>query len=201
MTVNPFHLAQNSLPLDKPTGIVEWYEWWALVLFVGHVIIQLTLALRVIMRRRSVGESLAWIMVIFVFPVVGPLGYLLFGELRLGRRRAQRYESLFEPIRQWLKTLPKRHQVDWAQTQGDCEPLANLAERSLQTPALRGNDVELIDEWNDVFSRMIADIDAAQRTCHLEEVGQMKSQKHSFVQRLGVCAVACCSMRWVVVHS
>ena len=64
-------------------------QWWTTILVVGHVTLQLALALRVIMRRRSVGESLSWIMVIFVFPVAGVIAYLLVGELRLGYRRAR----------------------------------------------------------------------------------------------------------------
>ena len=51
-------------------------QHWATYLALGlHLALQFTLAFRVVMRRRSVGESLAWILVIFVFPVVGPVAY------------------------------------------------------------------------------------------------------------------------------
>ena len=120
------------------------------------------------MRRRSVGESLAWILVIFVFPLIGPLVYLIMGELRLGSRRAKRFVELFPPIGAWLKELDQRFQVDWNQVGAEWEPLARLARLSIGLPTLPGNQLELIGDWQDVFRRLVDDIDAAESTCHLE---------------------------------
>ncbi len=143
-------------------------HWTTTLLVILHVIIQIGLAVRIILQRRAVGESLAWIMVVFVFPVVGPLFYLLVGELRLGRRREGRFVDLFQPIRQWQKDLAQRDLVNWSQQEQSYEQLSLLAERSIGLPALPGNHLELIGDWRDVFRRLIADIDAAQSTCHLE---------------------------------
>ncbi len=143
-------------------------HWTAYVLFGLHVALQFGLAFRVIMRRRSVGESLAWILVIFVFPLVGPLVYLLMGELRLGSRRAKRFIELFPPISAWLEELDKRFRVDWNQVGEECQPLARLARLSLGLPTLPGNRVELIGDWQAVFRRLLEDIDSAEKTCHLE---------------------------------
>ena len=143
--------------------------YWLTTLVVAiHLAIQLALAVRIVMQRRAVGESLAWIMVVFIFPVVGPLVYLMVGELRLGRRRARRFVELFPPIQRWLEELPRRRRVDWQRHELHGEPLSRLAERSLGLPALPDNALELLDDWQAVFRRLIVDIDNAQRTCHME---------------------------------
>ncbi|HAH02452.1 MAG TPA: cardiolipin synthase A, partial [Vibrio sp.] len=41
---------------------------------------------RVVLKRRSVSVSLAWLMVIYIIPIVGVACYFLFGELNLGRK-------------------------------------------------------------------------------------------------------------------
>jgi cardiolipin synthase len=133
-----------------------------------HIVIQAVLSFRVVMQRRMTGETLAWIMVIWVFPVIGPLFYLLFGELRLGKRRARRFAELYPPIQKWLAELPQRSTVNWARLDPEFEPLSQMAERTVGVPAVRGNLVELIDQWQGVFDRMLDDINAAERTCHLE---------------------------------
>lgn len=143
-------------------------HWSAYVVFAIHFVIQVALALRVIMRRRPVGETLAWVLVVFVFPFVGPLVYLLLGELRLGQRRARRFERLFLPIRDWLERLEDRFEDDPLQLSTACEQLAQLAERTLRIPCLPGNQLELVGNWKQVFCRLVTDIDAAQSTCHLE---------------------------------
>ena len=139
----------------------SWAYW-------AHLIVQVVLAFRVVMQRRLTGETLAWIMVIWVFPVIGPLFYLLFGELRLGKRRARRFTELYPPIRTWLAEIPQRSLVDWSRLDPEFESLSQMAERTVGVPSLRGNAVVLISDWQEVFDRLIADINAAQSSCHLE---------------------------------
>ncbi|HEX6961024.1 MAG TPA: cardiolipin synthase [Lacipirellula sp.] len=139
----------------------SWAYW-------GHIVLQAVLSFRVVMQRRLTGETLAWIMVVWVFPVIGPLFYLLFGELRLGKRRARRFTELYPPIRRWLAEIPKRSMVDWSRLDPEFEALSEMGERTVGVPALRGNLVNLISDWHEVFDRMIADIIAAESSCHLE---------------------------------
>jgi cardiolipin synthase A/B len=146
----------------------EWVALYWTTAYWAHLALQIGLSFRVVAQRRLTGETLAWIMVVFVFPVVGPAMYLLFGELRLGKRRARRFSELYPPIRKWLAEIPKRSQVDWSRLEPAFEPLSQLCEQTMGVPALRGNLVELIGDWQESFDRIIADINAAERSCHLE---------------------------------
>jgi len=166
--VTPTWTEDAAALLADATNWPDQLHWTAYLAIALHVAVQIVLCLRVIMRRLSVGESLAWILIIFGFPILGPSIYLLMGELRLGRRRAHRFIELFPPIEQWLEELPSRRQVDWTRLGVECEPLSKLAQRSLGMPTLPGNQLELIDQWQNVFQRLIEDIDAATCTCHLE---------------------------------
>ncbi|MBA3485368.1 MAG: cardiolipin synthase [Pirellulales bacterium] len=145
--------------ITHPLGY--WFFW-------AHLIVQLVLSFRVVMQRRQTGETLAWIMVIWVFPVIGPLFYLIFGELRLGKRRAKRFTEMYPPIRKWLAEIPQRSLVDWSRLDPDFESLSEMGERTIGVPSLRGNAVVLISDWHEVFDRIIADINAAQTSCHFE---------------------------------
>jgi cardiolipin synthase A/B len=143
-------------------------HWGAVVALLLHFAIQIVIMIRVVMLKRSPGETMAWILVVFVMPIFGPLLYLTFGELRLGRRRAQRYADLTQPVKNWLAAIPERSLVEWSRLDGDFEQMAELCERNAGVPAMRGNSVELIDEWRHVFDQLLSDIDDAKSTCHLE---------------------------------
>ncbi len=145
---------------------IHWTLYVLLALI--HLAVQIMLALRVVMRRRPVGETLAWVLIIFGFPLVGPASYLILGELKLGQRRVQRSEKLLAPIRIWLANLENRFERDSLRLSTEHEQLAQLGQRTLELPALPGNQIQLIGNWEDVFRHLIADIDAAQSTCHLE---------------------------------
>ena len=68
------------------------HAWTTTLIFAADLVIRLGLSVRVIMRRLPVGVSLAWLFIVLEFPFVGVALYLLFGEVRLGHRRARRAE-------------------------------------------------------------------------------------------------------------
>jgi cardiolipin synthase A/B len=130
--------------------------------------LQVAIGIRVIMQRRPTGETLAWIMVVFSMPILGPLLYLILGELRLGRRRAGRFTELAKPLMSWLRDIRQRSLVDWNSLEADYKPLAEMCERTIGVPALAGNRVDLLEDWEHIFARLLADIEAATSTIHLE---------------------------------
>jgi cardiolipin synthase len=133
--------------------------------FLAHASIILGLGLRIISRRLSVGTSLAWLTLIIVAPLLGGLLYLLIGENRLGRTRAERAEELrarFDPFARV--------------GEGDAAPAGDRAEAPIQRlvrntggyPALAGNSLELFSDAESILRAIIRDVDGARSTCHLE---------------------------------
>ena len=145
----------------------QHFTWVTALILVIDLLIRGGLSIRVIMRRRPVGVTMAWLSVVLVFPFLGAVLYLLFGELRLGNRRAEWATKIHQPFVDWIKDQHNHYSVDWSGRKDVCEPLARLAEVSVGIPAVPDNDVELIDNWNGVFDAMLADIDAAKRTVHM----------------------------------
>jgi cardiolipin synthase A/B len=142
--------------------------WWTVAVLVADLLIRLGLGVRVIMRRVSVGVSLAWLLVLLMFPVAGAFAYLLIGELRLGQRRAARAAQIHRAFQDWLSELKSRADVDWSVHRPACEALARLTETSIGIPPMPGNHVELLPDWETILRLLLRDIDAAKRTCHLE---------------------------------
>ena len=140
--------------------------WITVLVLLADLLIRLGLSVRVIMRKLPVGTTMAWLPVVALVPVAGAIIYLTFGELRLGRQRAERAARLHGPYQDWLGSLRQRATVDWSALADNSRALANTAEAAIGIPALPGNQIELIDTWQYVFDQVIRDIDSAKRTCH-----------------------------------
>ncbi len=148
--------------------VIESLIPWAPLLLLIDLLLILGLSLRVIMRRLPVGVTFAWLFLVVVFPLGGIVLYLLFGELRLGYRRGQRAARLHAPFAAWLEQLGRRYQVVFDPSQDQAEALSRVAFNSTRIPPLPDTHLELLIETDAIFERLIADIDAAQRSCHLE---------------------------------
>jgi cardiolipin synthase len=142
-------------------------SWISTAILVAHWSIVVGLSLRVIQRRSPVGVSVAWIAVMLSVPFAGVAVYLLFGEKRLGRRRAERATACVEAVRAWQGLLrppaggPGLHLGEAA------VPLDRLAERVLGFPTQPGHQIVLLDDFQTIFDALVADIGAARQTCHL----------------------------------
>lgn len=127
-----------------------------------HWLIVIGLSIRVIMRRPPVGVSMAWLAVIFGVPYVGAVVYLLFGEKRLGRRRAARIAASVDNMKRWQVALRGQYDPATSQIEAAAEPIDRYVDQVLGFPALPGNEIELLDNFQSVFDAIVADIDRAQ---------------------------------------
>ncbi len=50
-------------------------------------------------EAQSVPSAMAWLLIIYILPLVGIIAYLSFGELHLGKRRAERARAMWPPPR------------------------------------------------------------------------------------------------------
>lgn len=143
-------------------------SWLAIVLLVVDWLIRVGLSVRVIMRRRPVGTSLAWLSIVLLLPFVGGVLYVLVGETHLGRIRADRakkFTGRFAVI-QTMLPAPNDAAIDAIGPGG--ASLARLARNLVGLHAAPGNRWELLNSAPTFFARLIGDIDAARHSVCLE---------------------------------
>lgn len=133
-------------------------------------VLRVTLAVRIVMRRRAVPVSLAWLCILLFAPLAGAALYLLVGEARLGRRRAIRHARIVESLRPLEDRLWRARVMRWT-VEGDRAhaagaSLSRLATEATGLPAVAGNDVRIMtdDDWIDA---VVADVDAATTQVHV----------------------------------
>jgi len=143
-------------------------SFWLISPLLIHWVLSVSFSFRVIMQRRSVGATLAWISFMLLVPYFGVGVYLLMGELRLGRRRERRIRELIDPYKNWIHALAEGYQVDWDNAPETAKALDRLAMQTEGTPTLPGNQLELLDDCEAVLHAMIEDIKRAKETLYME---------------------------------
>ena len=138
------------------------------LLLASHMLLVAGISIRILFRHLPVGTTLAWLIVLFVLPLLGSALYLFIGENRLGQKRAQRWHDIHDLYREWQGRLKARARVDWSKLHPRAESLASHGESITGFAALQGHALELLPDWNSFVDALVADIEAAERTCHLE---------------------------------
>jgi len=133
-----------------------------------HIAVVIAISLRVIVKRRPPGVSLAWLLLVIVFPYGGAILYLLMGERTLGRSRARRAEALLAPLQKWLADLASVQPREPEDDPPGWQKLRRYVEGSAGVPALGGNRLDLIEGAEATLAAIIEEIDRALQTCDLE---------------------------------
>jgi cardiolipin synthase len=140
------------------------------VLLAVHAAIVATIGLRVVMVRPLPSVALAWLFLVALFPGIGLLCYLGFGERRLGGRRAGRLAELREPYMRRLREMLHRMSanVDWPQLPRSCEAMNQLGLTMVGVPTLTGNELQLLAGADLVLRSILQDVDRARSSLHMQ---------------------------------
>lgn len=142
----------------------EWLLTLGLWLYFALLI---ALSFRILMRRRSVGVTLAWLLLIYILPLAGFGLYLMFGERYLGRLRAKRAMVQNRFYNQWLEQVSERDALN-SLVGAPLRPVMELTLGSLKLPALRGHNWELLSDPDAVFDSLLEDINLAEDWIFME---------------------------------
>lgn len=139
--------------------------WEQAFVFLSGLALQLFFAALVLVRRpQRQSSALAWLLVVLLLPGVGIGAFLLFGDVRTGRRRRRRHREIVTRVR----ALMRKHPAPRAAELDDVDrPIANLSYLVGENEPQAGNRLELHDDTERLTAALVADLDAARAHVHL----------------------------------
>ena len=129
-------------------------------LFVLGVVLQVLTLVRVLLRpHREPASRIAWVAVVTAVPLLGIVAYILFGEVNIGRRRAEKMRRVMAamPVEAAAAAhFPERY-----------EHLFRVGMSISGLPPVAGNSGRLLADSNAAIDALVADIDAAREHVHV----------------------------------
>lgn len=140
------------------------------LLFVFYWLFIALISLRIIFRGRNLSTSLAWLLIIYIIPLLGALLYFFFGELQLGKRRAEKAASMRPPYMENLRLLATQQPNDSSKLPRS--PLATAIQQLLANRlgigALHYNNFRVLNSPDKIFDALLSDISLARRSIRME---------------------------------
>lgn len=124
------------------------------------------IALGVVPRNRRPASGMAWLLVIFVIPLLGILFFAMLGLTRLERKRNERQRDLNAQIEAYARDLPTLQ--PGSEPSGVIGGVAELNRRLGALPVMTGNRVDLYPGYTDSIDAMTEAVDAAESFVDVE---------------------------------
>ncbi len=123
------------------------------------------LAVFVVPRNREPNSSIIWLLIIFAFPPVGFVIYLVFGFSSLPKHRCEDQATLSEQISELIKNSTLGKQIN---PPAKYRELVALAETLTHLPLFAKNHLEPITGYQAAIDTLVTDINEARYYVHLE---------------------------------
>lgn len=145
--------------VDLSTLALIWYiiEWLLRIL-----------AVFVVPRNRRPTSGIAWLMFIFLIPVVGWLLFALIGSNKLPRHRQEAQQLLDDYVAWQFNNDREKHPHVFGQVPRKYSELSRLAESLTHLPVLAGNTAEPLADYDGTITRIIEDVDKAKKSVYVE---------------------------------
>ena len=137
---------------------------WGEILALLHYALALLVAGRVLLRRRMTASArLAWIFLVSSLPIIGPIIYLMFGEVRMRRADRQRMADVRLALSNMKTPAPEALRL----VDGPAAPVVAAGRFTGGMSAVAGNRLVLLEEDDRAIDRLVTAIDAAEHAVHI----------------------------------
>ena len=147
--------------------MTTFYTLISWLLLFGYWLLIAGVTLRILMKRRTVTSAMAWLLIIYILPLVGIIAYLSFGELHLGKRRAERARTMWPATAKWLSDLRQRSHIFATEHSDVARSLFQLCENRQGIAGVKGNQLQLLTSSDDVMQALIRDIQLARHNIEM----------------------------------
>ena len=142
-------------------------DLWVTLSALIHIGAATAVSVHVLLTKRNVGASVAWVGLAWLAPYTGALAYLVLGINRVHGKAVQVSPSDVSP-----RAVRSRFAVDLAEIdpdgpESDLVQLARLGESLTQLPLVAGNRIDPLVDGDQALPAMVAAIDAAERSVGL----------------------------------
>ena len=153
----------TTVELDTASAWVIFIT--GVVAVLAQIVIAIT-SLVFVPRNRRPQTALAWLLLIYILPILGFLLFLLLGSRRLPKRRREKQTEINEYILNTTEGMDRvRKDPPWPPW---LEPIVELNRTLGAMPLVGGNTAELYTDYAESIAAMTAAVRSAERIVHVE---------------------------------
>ncbi|OCG64714.1 cardiolipin synthase [Gilliamella sp. Fer4-1] len=138
------------------------------LIFLVYWLIIVSTTLRIVFKRRPTTYVIAWMLVIYILPLVGVILYFALGEAHLGQQRVKRAQKMRPTISKFIHRISDFSDIFTGNVSQVSKSIFQLCKHQTGLDGINGNHIELLSETNVIFDRLIDDINQA--TSNIEMV-------------------------------
>nr|BET44431.1 MAG: cardiolipin synthase [Candidatus Aschnera chinzeii] len=117
--------------------------------------------IRVLLKQQPVTETMTWLLIIYIIPIIGIISYLIFTELQLGKRRIAKANNIWPLVTIYSKKMKLSTNIHSISNSKVATPLFKLCKNRQGIDGIKVNKLELFTCYINAINNLIHDINLA----------------------------------------
>ncbi|ANF17038.1 cardiolipin synthetase [Buchnera aphidicola (Schlechtendalia chinensis)] len=138
--------------------MIHFYPITTLLTFLGYWLLIITITLRIFSKRREIPSAMAWLLIIYVFPIIGIIVWFFLKEFYLGKRRLKLANSMWSNKNTWLKNLKSHNCIFENKNSEVATSVFQLCKHRQGISGIKYNKLKLLKNTEDIIKDLIKDI-------------------------------------------
>lgn len=130
----------------------------------SYWILTILVTIKILIKRRTVPSLIAWLLIIYILPIIGSMIYLLFGEPKLNMKYSIRSKIIWTSSIRQIKKLNIYKRVFSDKNSEIASSLFKLCEYRQGIGAFKYNHIKLLKKNDAILISLIKDMDLAQHS-------------------------------------
>lgn len=138
------------------------------ILICSYWILTVLVTIKILIKKRTVSSFIAWILIIYILPVIGSIIYLLFGETNIiGIQQSIKNKTAWISSIHQIKNLNIHKHVFSCKNSEIATSLFKLCEYRQGIGAFNNNNIKLFKKNNEILMSLIKDMELAQHSINM----------------------------------
>ncbi|XBC39465.1 MAG: cardiolipin synthase [Buchnera aphidicola (Nurudea shiraii)] len=133
----------------------------------GYWLLIACITIRILSKRRAISSSMAWILVIYMVPIVGIITWLFFKEFNLGKRRFKLANTMWTRKNKWLNNLKSKNFIFENNNSEVATSVFRLCKHRQGISGIKYNKLKLLKNTKKIIKTLIKDIYLAKRNIEI----------------------------------
>lgn len=129
---------------------------WLTIL--GYWLLIFSVTIRIFSKRRAISSAMAWLLVIYILPIIGIVTWLFFKEFYLGKRRLKLASTMWSKKNKWLNNLKSCSSIFEKNNSEVATAVFQLCKHRQGISGIKYSKLKLLANTKEIIKTLIHDI-------------------------------------------
>ncbi|WP_367670669.1 cardiolipin synthase [Sodalis-like secondary symbiont of Drepanosiphum platanoidis] len=130
-------------------------------------LIIISVIIRIIINKKIISVLISWLLIIYIFPLIGIITYLLFGEIYIGKKRKKEINNIWKYIQNFVSNIKNSKFLYSNKISKISKSLLKLCKYYQGIDPLISKNIKLINNYEKYIIYLIKDINLAKKNIYI----------------------------------